>query len=243
MNGRDGVNKLQEIFKRIEKKYILNKNKKEILLDKIKEHIISDKYGPSTICNIYYDNLNHDLIRTSIDKPIYKEKVRLRSYNVPDKDSKVFLEIKKKYDGIVYKRRVSSTLKDIESFLECGEKFKCNKQILNELEYCFKIYHLVPMLFLAYDREAYYDKDDKNFRITFDTNIIARDYDLKLEKGVYGEKLYDDNTYVMEVKCLGGLPLWFVKIINELEIYPTSFSKYGKVYINSMKNKKEKLHQ
>lgn len=229
---------MQEIFKRIEKKYILTREKKEILLEKIKEYLTADEYGPSTICNIYYDTANYDLIRASIDKPIYKEKIRLRSYNIPKKDSKVFLEIKKKYDGIVYKRRIAGKLQEIENYLNKGEKFECNEQILNELDYCFKLYELEPVLFLCYDRVAYYDKEDKNFRITFDTNIISREYDLELSKGIYGEKIYDDNTFVMEIKCNGGLPIWFVKIINELEIFPSSFSKYGKVYINSIKNKK-----
>ena len=128
--------------------------------------------------------------------------------------------------------------KKSSGYLNKGKDFKCNEQILNELQYCFKFYNLEPMVFLAYDRTAYYSEEDKNFRITFDTNIIAREYDLMLEKGIYGEKVYDDSTYVMEVKCLGGLPLWFVKVINELEIYPSSFSKYGKVYINSLKNKR-----
>lgn len=237
MNIRDGVIKMQEIFKRIEKKYVLTKEKKDLLLERIKEHLVPDEYGPSTICNIYFDTVNHDLIRTSMDKPIYKEKVRLRSYNVPNEDSKVFLEIKKKYDGIVYKRRILGKLSDIEAYIEKGETFNCNEQILHELEYCFKFYKLEPMLYLAYDRIAYYDKDDKNFRITFDTNLVSRETDLKLESGIYGDLISDANTYIMEVKSTGGLPLWFVKIINELEIYPSSFSKYGKVYMTSLKNK------
>ena len=109
---------MQEIFKRVEKKYILTKEKKEILLEKIKNHLVPDEYGESTICNIYYDTVNYDLVRYSIDKPVYKEKVRLRSYNVPNKDSEVFLEIKKKYDGIVYKRRISGKLEEIERLFE-----------------------------------------------------------------------------------------------------------------------------
>lgn len=110
--------RVQEIFKRVEKKYILTKEKKEFLLEKIKNYLVPDEYGESTICNIYYDTVNYDLIRCSMDKPVYKEKVRLRSYNVPNKDSEVFLEIKKKYDGIVYKRRISGKLEEIERLFE-----------------------------------------------------------------------------------------------------------------------------
>lgn len=233
---------MQEIFQRIEKKYVLSKEQKDELLKKASEHLKEDEYGPSTICNIYYDSITHDLIRTSIDRPVYKEKIRLRSYNVPDRNTKVFLEIKKKYDGVVYKRRIVAKLSEIMSYLEDGMFFSCNQQILKELSYCFQIYNLEPMLFLAYDRIAYYDKDSHDFRLTFDTNIISRDYDLNLEKGVYGEMISEENQFIMEVKCGGGLPLWFVKILNDLKLYPTSFSKYGKVYLESLKKKrKEKV--
>ena len=179
---------MQEIFQRIEEKYILTKAQKERLLEIVKDHLRDDEYGPSTVCNIYYDTKNKDLVRQSLDKPFYKEKIRLRSYNVPNKESTAFLEIKKKYDGIVYKRRIADSLEDIEEHLEDGKEIDCNKQIVNEIDYCFSMYKLEPAVFLAYDRVAYYDKDDSSFRLTFDTNIIARDYDLDLSKGVYGTK-------------------------------------------------------
>ena len=197
---------MQEIFQRIEEKYILNREQKDKLLELIKDHLKDDEYGPSTVCNIYYDNMNKDLVRTSMDKPFYKEKVRLRSYNTPGKDSTAFLEIKE------------------------GKSIDCNKQIVNEIDYCFKYYKLQPSLFLSYDRVAYYDKDDSSFRLTFDTNITARDYDLDLSKGVYGKKYCDSNTFIMEIKCAGGLPFWFLRALQEVKAYPGSFSKYGKVY-------------
>ena len=221
---------MQEIFQRIEEKYILNREQKDKLLELIKDHLKDDEYGPSTVCNIYYDNMNKDLVRTSMDKPFYKEKVRLRSYNTPGKDSTAFLEIKKKFDGIVYKRRIANSLGDIEDHLEEGKSIDCNKQIVNEIDYCFKYYKLQPSLFLSYDRVAYYDKDDSSFRLTFDTNITARDYDLDLSKGVYGKKYCDSNTFIMEIKCAGGLPFWFLRALQEVKAYPGSFSKYGKVY-------------
>ena len=226
---------MQEIFQRVEQKYILTKEQKEQFIQTVKEHLIDDEYGPSTICNIYFDNENNDLIRTSIDKPAYKEKVRLRSYNTPNKETKAFLEIKKKYDGVVYKRRIEETLDHIERHISDGNELNCNKQILNEIDYCFNYYKLNPVLFLAYDRVAYYDNEDKSFRITFDTNIVARDYDLNLEKGVYGKKYCDEDTYIMEVKCAGGLPIWFVKALEDINVYPASFSKYGRVYSTGFK--------
>ena len=228
---------MQEIFQRIEEKYVLTKAQKDKLFDLIKDHLRDDEYGPSTICNIYYDSKNKDLVRISMDKPFYKEKIRLRSYNVPNKESTAFLEIKKKYDGIVYKRRIANSLEDIESHIDDGKQIESNKQIVNEIDYCFRIYNLEPSLFLAYDRVAYYDKDDSSFRLTFDTNITARDYDLDLSKGVYGTKYCDENTYIMEIKCAGGLPFWFIRALQEVKAYPGSFSKYGKVYEAKYYNK------
>ena len=227
---------MQEIFQRIEEKYILTRAQKERFVRLTKEYLKDDEYGPSTICNIYFDNENNDLIVNSLDKPVYKEKVRLRSYNVPNKETKTFLEIKKKYEGIVYKRRITETLGNIEKHLSNGEDLNCNKQILNEIDYCFKYYKLNPALFLAYDRIAYYSKEDKSFRITFDTNIIARDYDLDLKKGIYGEKYCDNDMYIMEVKCSGGLPFWFIKALEEVKATPASYSKYGKVYTSKINN-------
>lgn len=221
---------MQEIFQRIEEKYVLTKAQKERLLELVKDHLRDDEYGPSTICNIYFDTKNKDLVRESLDKPIYKEKIRLRTYNVPNKQSMAFLEIKKKYDGIVYKRRISESLGDIENHIEDGTRINCNQQIMNEIDYCFKLYKLEPSVFLAYDRVAYYDKDDSSFRITFDTNLIARNYDFDLSKGIYGTKYCDENTFIMEIKCAGGLPFWFLRALQEVKAYPGSFSKYGKVY-------------
>lgn len=221
---------MQEIFQRIEEKYILTKAQKEKLFELVKDHLKDDEYGPSTVCNIYYDTKSKDLVRTSLDKPFYKEKIRLRSYNVPNKDTLAFLEIKKKYDGIVYKRRISNSLGNIENHIEGGKSINCNEQIMNEIDYCFDFYSLEPSLFLSYDRVAFYDKDDPSLRVTFDTNITARDYDLDLAKGVYGKKYCDENTYIMEIKCAGGLPFWFVRALQEIRAYPGSFSKYGKVF-------------
>ena len=222
-------------FKRFEKKFIITKEQYDELTQILSNYMNLDKYcreGKNyNIYNIYYDTLNNDVIRHSISKPYYKEKLRLRSYGTPtSEDSKVFLEIKKKYKGVVGKRRVVITLKELYKYLKRGIYPNCDKQIMREIDYCFKHYKLKPKLFLAYDREAYYFKDDNNFRITFDYNIRSRVDKLKLELGDFGDLLLDEDVYVMEIKTLGALPLWFIKILNDNKIYPTSFSKYGKIY-------------
>jgi len=210
-----------------------------LLLEKSKEYIKSDKYGVTSICNVYFDTEDSELIRTSIEKPLYKEKLRLRSYGTPtSEDSKVFLEIKKKYDGVVYKRRVSMSLKESEKYLNNGIKPECeNGQIIREIDYIIEHYNLKPKLFLAYDRIAYNGIEDTALRITFDTNIRSRENDLSLMAGSYGDNLIDGDTYLMEIKANGGMPLWLVDLLSTLEIYPLSFSKYGNIYKRSIMEK------
>ena len=218
------------VFKRVEKKYLLSEDLYQKLFEKINNYITVDTYDFSTICNIYFDTDDYLLVNRSIEKPIYKEKVRLRSYGVPKKNSKVFLEIKKKYKGVVGKRRVSAPLKEFYTYFDTGKYPNVDTQIMNEINYCFKFYNLKPKVFLAYDRYSYKGKDDSNFRITFDKNIRSRTDNLYLENGDNGILLLDKNCYIMEVKTLGAYPLWFAQILSELNIYPTSFSKYGNVY-------------
>ena len=188
-------------------------------------------HKPYTIANIYFDTPDDYLIRTSLSKPEYKEKLRLRSYGVPTKNEKVFLEIKKKYKGIVNKRRTALTLSDAYDFVKTGKapEFKeyMNKQVLSELQYFLKIYDLSPKLYLAYDRIAYFEKDNQDLRISFDMNIRSRRYDLALEHGDYGEKLLPEGVYLMEIKTSLAKPLWLTKMLSELDIKRVSFSKYG----------------
>lgn len=222
---------MQNIFNRVEKKYVLAQEQYIHLMKKIEPYIEKDKYYQNKINNIYYDTENNDLLIKSMQKPIYKEKVRIRSYGTPKLEDTIFLEIKKKYKGVVNKRRVSLTLKDFYKFIENGTMpTNVKQQISKEIMYYFKKYNLQPKVFVAYDRYSYFSKENENFRITFDTNLRRRYENLNLEKGDYGNLYNNENMYIMELKTLGALPLWFVKIINEMHIYPTSFSKVGKIY-------------
>lgn len=221
----------KEIFKRVEKKYILSAEQYEALMPIINEYMRGDEYGESTICNIYYDTSDSVLIRRSLDKPVYKEKLRLRTYGVPKDDTTAFVEIKKKYNGIVYKRRISMKYKD-------AIKFTCNRvmpakdsQIAREIMWVLNYYKgIAPSTVLSYDRTAYFAKDDPNLRITFDKNLYWRDWDLDLRLGVYGNSILPDGMRLMEVKIPDAMPLWLAHKFDELKIFPTSFSKYGKAY-------------
>ncbi|MBR1884684.1 MAG: polyphosphate polymerase domain-containing protein [Clostridia bacterium] len=223
------------IFERVETKYLLSKDEYEQLLKIIEEHLEKDKYFFNTICNVYFDTDTYEIVRNSIEKPVYKDKFRVRSYGVPKKDDKVFFEIKRKYKGTVYKRRVSAKLSEVEEYLENGKyPEKANTQIMKEIDYFFSFYSLKPKVFIAYDRYSYLEKENSNFRITFDKNIRSRTEEIALENGDKGDLLLADGTCVMETKTLGAYPKWFVDALSKLKIYPKSFTKYGNVYKNQI---------
>ena len=228
----------ENVFKRVEEKYLLTKNQKQLLFEKINPYLKKDKFYESTICNIYFDNENNDLIINSLEKPIFKEKLRLRSYQVPDLNSEVFLEIKEKYKGVVGKRRIKMTLEEFYNYYE-NQEFDQNNQVMKEIDYYFKYYKLKPAIYIAYDRKSYSSKEDNNLRITIDSNLRSRYENLKLELGDAGNKYFKEDYYIMEIKTLGAMPLWLVRSLSELKIYPTSFSKYGKIYEKENTQKEE----
>ena len=221
----------KEIFKRVEKKYILSAEQYEALMPLINEYMRGDEYGESTICNIYYDTPDNVLIRRSLDKPVYKEKLRIRTYGVPNDETTTFVEIKKKYKGIVYKRRISMKYRKAIDFTCNFVMPKKESQIAREIMWFLKFYNgIAPSMVLTYDRTAYFAKDDPNLRITFDKNLYWRDWDLDLRLGVYGNAILPEGARLMEVKIPDAMPLWLAHKFDELKIYPTSFSKYGRAY-------------
>jgi len=221
-------------FKRVEQKYLIDQAQYQALKKAMEKYMERDVYGEYTICNLYYDTEDYELVRQSLDKPVYKEKLRLRSYGTPNADTRVYLELKKKYEGIVYKRRVSLTLKEAENYLKNGQLPFKDSQILNEIDYFIKFYHPKERVYIAYDREAFAGKEDPEFRITFDSKIRSRFENLKLEDGDCGSAPLNTDYFLMEVKVTTALPLWLVETMSELQIYPCSFSKYGQIYTDNM---------
>lgn len=224
-----------EVFNRYEKKFMISKEVCEEIQRRFEEHMEMDEFnrlnGIYTVSNIYYDTQDNDLIHRSLSKPIYKEKLRLRAYGVPQSSQKGYLEIKKKYKGLVNKRRTSMTIEEAKHFVETGEKPELksyhNKQVINEIDFFIKRYDLKPAIYIAYDRTAYFSKESRDLRITFDHNIRTRRYDLSLEAGDYGDLLIDPDQRLMEIKAENTFPLWLSHMLSEMEIYPVSFSKYG----------------
>lgn len=217
-------------FKRKEIKYKLTEAQYEKFREIVDLYMMPDEYGESTICNIYYDTENYDLIRNSIEKPVYKEKIRLRSYGVPEAGDPVFLEVKKKFRGIVYKRRVILSLEEAYDSLQKEQLKEEHGQIGRELSYVLQHYHVKPKVYLAYDRLALQGKEDPSLRMTFDFRIRGRLDRLDLAFGDEGEFLTEEDMVIMEVKAGDALPLWLVHALEELQIYPCSFSKYGTLY-------------
>ena len=233
-------------FQRREVKFLLSMEQYEKLLPVVHEHMNPDKfcvdgkeYG---IYNLYYDTPDNLLIRRSIDKPYYKEKLRLRSYYSPAApDASVFLEVKKKIGGIVTKRRVAMTLIDAETYIQTRvkphyERF-IDRQVIKELDVFLNFYESIqPRQYISYQRAAFFGKDDPEFRLTFDRQITARRYDLSLSKASYGEQLILPDQRLMEIKVPGSLPLWMSQALSELEIRRVSFSKYGNAYKNFIRD-------
>ena len=220
---------IQTIFERTEIKYLLSKDGAKRIIEECGERLKPDKYYKGTNCSIYFDTNDKYLAIHSLEKPLYKEKIRLRSYGVPKLNDFVFFEIKKKFVGTGYKRRISLRLRDYYSFCKTGRLEGGSAQICKELEDCFRRYDLKPALFLAYDRLAYVGSSEPDFRVTFDSNVRYRTNDLDLGHGDYGDNYFKNGEIVMEVKAMNAYPIWFVRALDKLKIYPASFSKYGRV--------------
>ncbi len=227
--------KYQNTFKRYEIKFMLTDLQKNILLDAMEPYMRLDKYGRTTIRNIYFDTDNFRLIRRSAEKPVYKEKLRVRSYSLAEPDSQVFVELKKKYKSVVYKRRLVLAERDVTDAFAAGMPLPVKSQIGDEIEY-FREYYgsLAPRVFLSYDREAYYSLDCSDFRVTFDNNIMYRTDDLSLCLPPEGKSIVDKRLVLMEIKTAGAIPLWMTRTLAENRIFKTSFSKYGKAYADML---------
>ena len=221
----------QNVFKRHELKYMLTRAQKERVVEAMAPYMKLDKYGLITIRNLYFDTDNYRLIRRSIEKPVYKEKLRIRSYSKADEDSPVFVELKKIYKSVVYKRRISLPEKAAMDWLCYHEKCEKQPQITAEIDYFMSYYeNLHPSVFLSYQREAYYSLKGDDFRVTFDDNVLCRSDSLSLQEDVGGIPILDEDKVLMEIKCSGGIPLWMTEILSREQLYKTSFSKYGTAY-------------
>lgn len=225
----------QTKFKRYEIKYLLTTEVKQALLFAMEPYMRLDQYGRTIIRNVYFDTDNFRLIRRSLEKPAYKEKLRVRSYRLADKNDIVFVELKKKYKSVVYKRRLPLLESQVIESFRYDLPLPVKSQVADEIEY-FRSYYtgLHPTVFLSYEREAFYSLDESDFRVTFDENILYRNHDFSLGSETYGTSLLKEGQSLMEIKTTGGIPLWMCDELNKHKIFHTSFSKYGLAYKDMM---------
>ncbi len=225
----------ESTFKRMEKKVVLPTSLVPCLLDDLQAFMVPDSYNkngkPYMICNLYFDGEDDHVIRQSVDLPRYKEKLRLRSYGVPTPDTRVFLEIKKKLNGVGTKRRTHLPLADVNAYLQTGIHppglSYIDEQVLREIDYYRSHQTVVPRVYVSYLRNAYFAADDPSFRVTFDSDILTRRYDLDLTLGRYGESALSPGKTLMEVKFSGAVPLRFARIMSQYDLTFHTFSKVG----------------
>ena len=219
------------VFKRYEIKYLLDEKTLSRLMPLIKEHMAPDAYAKSSIRSLYFDTCDYRLVRRSVEKPIYKEKLRLRCYGTVGADDTVFAEIKKKYDHVVYKRRLPLAEADAMAWLTGRRPSPVNTQIAREIDYFLSFYGpLRPTVFLSYEREAFVSREDSGLRLTLDRKVLVETAALSLTHPPCGIPLLPGDKVLMEVKCGGGMPLWLTRALSAERIYKTSFSKYGTAY-------------
>jgi hypothetical protein len=230
---------------RQEKKYLLKADACEKLFSLLGDALRMDERGRTRISNLYLDTPDHLLIRRSVEKPDFKEKLRVRTYGtVCDEDHSAFLEIKRKCLGTVYKRRVRMTLREARGLVEAGAiprspyqgdaaRVALNRQIMRELQWALTHYGaLAPTLAVGYERCAYtYRADDGSLRLTLDRDL--RWCEAAWERDGYdgrGCQLLSSGACLMELKASAPLPPSLTHALDQLELYPRSFSKVGRSY-------------
>lgn len=218
------------VMQRYELKYLLNAEQTAFLVEKLKGHMEADKYGKTSIASLYYDTPTYKLIRESSEKPLFKEKIRLRSYGIATDDSPVFLEVKRKAFDVVYKRRVETTVSAVQKFFSGEDGAFADGQVSSEIK-AFRDYYktLVPSCMIIYDRTAYFEPNG-DLRLTIDENPRYRTSDLTLTKSMSGTPLLDKGWTILEIKVQEAMPLWLCEILSAGNIRKGSFSKYGEAY-------------
>ncbi len=217
----------QTIFKRVEIKYLITEEQYNAMLKRLEPHMQIDEYGLSDITNIYYDTDNYDIIRASMEKPVYKEKLRLRVYGKINENSDAFLELKKKYKGTVYKRRIKLKLSDAEAYMNGGVIPNIDSQIFKEIEYFVNYYKPEKGNLVKYARIAMFGKENKDIRLTFDIDLKIKLGEKDIRKDDGAEYLLPPGERLLEIKVPDAMPLWLTDILSDLKIYPVSFSKIG----------------
>ena len=252
--------KYSDVFERKEIKHVINATQHRQLEEALEGRMEIDAYGRSQITSIYYDTPRWEIIERSLDKPVYKEKLRVRIYGYPTDATtdEAFVEVKKKYKGIVYKRRVRMTLAAAQAYFDgvpyedaicaypladpeaAAEALSFRSlQIAREIDR-FREFHgpLVPSMGIAVQRSAFVpilgavnDFATSDLRITVDEDVRYRNL---VDGQADYQNLMEPGACILEIKAMGTMPLWLVRFLDGAGIFPSSFSKYGEAYIRSV---------
>lgn len=238
--------KFIDTFERKEKKYVLDEETLARFMQLVGDRFGDDQYAHSTISSLYYDTPQFSMINRSIEKPLYKEKLRIRCYDVPSDEAGVFVELKKKFKGIVYKRRIRMSIEGGQAYLEgtpysaaslLGSALEAKdmdmikQQNIREIDACLSRHgNIAPAIMIIVERHSIRSNDGSNIRITFDRNARWRAHNLRFDEGFQGTPIFSDDTVIMEVKALGTYPLWLVHALDQVGAYPVSCSKVGLAY-------------
>lgn len=230
---------MKNVFQRNETKYLITEKQCTALLEDLKEHIRPDEFGDYLVQNLYYDTKNWDIIRKSIEKPLYKEKMRLRCYGTLTEQRKLFLELKKKYKGVVYKRRVAfPAIKKMNAEIRDLIEEEAT-QISRELAFHLFKNPVDEKMYLSHKRRAFAGVEDKELRITFDKDIRYRIRDLDFKMPDVGTSILSADMVILEIKVGGGMPLWLTQALSKHKIFPRSFSKYGTCYADHLQRQRK----
>lgn len=239
-----------DVFQRVERKYLLSQEQYLAFNAACSGMLEDEPYGHSMISSLYYDTPQFAMINRSLEKPLYKEKLRVRAYGVPGPQDEVYVELKKKFDGIVYKRRVGMTREGAEAYMAGLSYEKAmaafpfadpelqnqaysqrSIQIAREIDACRSRWpRLRPSIMTIVRRDALHATDDSGVRLTFDHEARWRDDRLLLGLDVDGSPLLAEDQVIMEIKCMRAYPRWLVDTLNTIKAYPCSISKYGRAY-------------
>ena len=238
--------KFIDTFERKEKKYVLDEKTLAHFMQLVGDKFGDDQYAHSTISSLYYDTPEFSMINRSIEEPLYKEKMRIRCYDDPSDEAGVFVELKKKFKGIVYKRRIRMSIEGAYAYLEGTpyshasllgsaieslEMDMIKQQNIREIDACLNRHgKLSPAIMVVVERHSIRSTDGSNLRITFDRNARWRAHNLRFDTGFQGTPIFGGGEIIMEVKALGTYPLWLVQALDEIEAYPVSCSKVGLAY-------------
>lgn len=222
---------MEESFARVETKYLLTLLQAAAMeTGLMRLGFEKADFGSPRVQSLYYDTADHALIRASLERPAYKEKLRLRAYGGPGDLTQSFVEIKKKFDGVVYKRRTEMPLREATEALLRGRMPEKTGQVGREIQWMLRRYSLQPAAVISYDRDAWFCREQPGVRITFDRCLTFRDREPDLNSGMKGIPLLPADRRLMEIKTNGVYPLWLIRLLQETGARRTHFSKYGLAY-------------